>query len=174
MEVLAPDETLPDRFERTARSHNFRPALASETWQPTYGELNGASDHWAQAVAALGGDQGDRVAILMRHDPSQVSAVLAVLKAGRIVVVLNATDASSRLRLTVADAAPTLLVTDTSNLQLGHEVAQGLCACACCDDFTAAGAHVPAPCLDPEATSVPAVTYARVVVDCWHWRFTRT
>jgi amino acid adenylation domain-containing protein len=153
VEVLAPDETLLDRFERIARSHNFRPALASETWQPTYGELNAASDHWAQAVAALGGDQGDRVAILMRHDPSQVAAVLAVLKAGRIVVVLNATDAPARLRLTVADAAPTLIITDASNLQLGHDIAQGLCACACCDDFTPAGAHVPAPCLDPEATA---------------------
>jgi amino acid adenylation domain-containing protein len=152
-EVLASDETLPDRFERIARAHNFRPALASESWQPTYGELKAASDLWAQAVAAHGGNQGDRVAILMRHDPRQVAAVLAVLKAGRIVVVLNATDAPARLRLTIADAAPALIITDASNTPLGHEIAQGLCACACCDDFKPAGADVPAPRLDPEATA---------------------
>src|SRR5271166_513518 len=79
MEVLAQDETLPDRFKRVARSHTSRAALASETRRPTYGELDAASDLWAQAIAARGGDPGDRVAILMRHDPHQVAVVLAVL-----------------------------------------------------------------------------------------------
>src|SRR5271166_27887 len=152
MEVLAQDETLPDRFKRVARSHTSRAALASETRRPTYGELDAASDLWAQAIAARGGDPGDRVAILMRHDPHQVAVVLAVLKAGRIVVVVNPTDAPARLRLTVEDAAPTLIIADAAHMQLAHEIAQGR-ACACCEDLTLTSVNGSAPRLDPEATA---------------------
>jgi len=43
----------------------------------------------AHAILARGGSPGDRVAILMEHDAPAVAAVVAVMKAGRIVVVLN-------------------------------------------------------------------------------------
>jgi non-ribosomal peptide synthetase component F len=152
LEVLTHDETLPDRFKRAAQSNACRAAVASETSRSTYGELDAASDVWAQAIVGRGGNPGDRVVILMRHDPHQVAAVLAVLKAGRIVVVVNPTDASSRLRLTVEDAAPKLIIADAAHMQLAHEIAQG-CACVRCDDLNLACIDGSTLHLDPEATA---------------------
>src|SRR2546422_7232377 len=74
-EVPELGETLPDRFARIAQLHGSQTALASDNWRPTYVELAADSDLGAQALAALGGEAGDRVAILMRHDVYQVAAL---------------------------------------------------------------------------------------------------
>jgi amino acid adenylation domain-containing protein len=106
------DETLPVRFERMAATHPSRIALGSSGWQPTYAELNAAANRLAHALLGRGGKQGDRVAILMRHDTPVIAAMLAALKAGRIVVVLNASDPVARLMELVEEAQAQLVVTD--------------------------------------------------------------
>ena len=150
-EFPAPDETLPSRFRLVARRFNTKAALASSTWQPSYGELDASSDGRSLAVAARGVMPGDRVAILMRHDLPQVDAVLAVLKAGGIVVVLNPTDPPARLQLTLEDAAASLVIADATHQSLASEVA-GPCACVSYDNLAAAAA-VTLPRLDAEATA---------------------
>ena len=70
-----------------------------------------------------GGARGDRIAVLMRHDTPLIAAVLAVLKGGRTVVVLNPTDPPARLGQVLDDAAPVLIVTDAANRQLAEHVA---------------------------------------------------
>jgi amino acid adenylation domain-containing protein len=141
LEVPIPGETLPDRFARIVQIYGSREALASDTWRPTYGELESGSDRWAQNLGALGGEVRDRVAILMRHDLHQVTALLSSLKAGRIIVVLNPTDSIERLRMAIDDAAPSLILADASNLKLAQEIAQDSSACVCWDHVTATSAR---------------------------------
>jgi len=150
-ECPAPDETLPSRFKQVARRFDTKAALASSTWQPSYGELDASSDRRSMAVVARGIVPGDRIAILMRHDSPQIDAVLAALKAGGIVVVLNPTDPAARLRLTLEDAAASLLIADATHRSLASKVA-GPCACVGYDDLAAAAAG-PLPRFDADTTA---------------------
>jgi len=152
-EVPERGETLPERFTRVAQLHGSRPALGSQAWSPTYHELLNASQLRAQAIGTLGGEPGDRVAILMRHDVYQAAALLAVLKAGRVIVVLNLTDAVARLRMAIEDAAPSLIIADAANLQLAQTIAEGLCTCSCWDDFAGGSVVAAMPRLECEATA---------------------
>jgi amino acid adenylation domain-containing protein len=108
-------DSIVTRFESIARRFPGRVALASDAWQSTYSELNNTADRWAQDFTALGGLPGDRAVVLMRHDAPIIAAVLAVLKAGRIVVVLNPTDPLARLRQSLEHCDPSLIVTDSAN-----------------------------------------------------------
>jgi amino acid adenylation domain-containing protein len=107
-----------------AALHASRKAIGSGPWQPTYGELNAASNRLARAVLAGGGVAGDRVVLLLRQDGPLPAAMLAVLKAGRTLVVLNPSDPPARLRQVLADAQPSALVTDAANHALAQEIAQ--------------------------------------------------
>ena len=115
--------SLPARFERQAILYPSRTALGSGVWQPTYEELNAAANRLAWCLLSHGGARGDRIAVLMRHDTPLIAAVLAVLKGGRTVVVLNPTDPPARLGQVLDDAAPVLIVTDAANRQLAEHVA---------------------------------------------------
>lgn len=152
LDIPRPGETLPDRFARIVEAHRSRPALASENLNLTYGELDSIADHLAHALVARGGQPGDRVALLMRHDTPQIAAMLAVLKAGRIVVVLNPTDTAARLRLVLEDVEPALVLADQENAVLANEIAQDFCATASYDGLALERASRPKPAIDPEAT----------------------
>ena len=132
---IRPDESLPDRFAHIVQARGSRQALASEAWNPTYQDLNAAADSLACALHNRPGNVGDRIAILMQHDARQVAAMVAVLKAGRTVVVLNPSDAAARLRLILDDAAPALVLTDSTNAALADEISRNFCASEAFDDL---------------------------------------
>jgi amino acid adenylation domain-containing protein len=111
-------EALGAAFARVAAVHGPRPALASGAWQPTYRELDEASNRLAHALIARGGAPGERVAILMRHAGPQIAATLAALKAGCITVVLNGGDPFERIRDAVDHAGAVLVVADAAHRDL--------------------------------------------------------
>jgi amino acid adenylation domain-containing protein len=118
------EQTICARFEQVAVLHAARTALGSGAWQPTYAELNAAANRSAHVTIAAGGAPGDRVALLLRHDTPLIASILAVLKAGRIVVVLNPSDPPARLKQIVDDAEPGLILTDETNRELAREIAK--------------------------------------------------
>ena len=122
------ETSLAECFERVAELHRGRKAIASGKWLPTFAELNFAANHLAHALIASGGTPGDRVAIIMNQDGPLVAAVLAVHKAGRVVVVLDPSDPSARMNHMVADAEPALLLTDLENAEHAGQVAHRHCA----------------------------------------------
>jgi len=157
-EVPVSGETLVDRLRRIVERRGSDIALCSDLpgakpRKLTYSQLAAGIDLWSRTIAAQDGAAGDRVAILMRHDVAQAAALLSVLKAGRIVVVLNPTDPQARLRATVEDAAPGLIIADHTNLQLADAVAQGICPCLGWDRIEAGSPLAPTPPLNAEATA---------------------
>src|SRR5262249_40933152 len=108
------EESLPAHFARLAQAHNSRTALVSDAWHPTYRELNQTANRLAHTLLDRGGATGDRFAILMRHDTPLIAAMLAVLKAGRIVVILNPSDPTGRLMHVMRDAEPVSILADTA------------------------------------------------------------
>jgi amino acid adenylation domain-containing protein len=121
--LLAAETSISVRFRQIAESHPARTALAGETWQPTYAELDSATDQLADVLMACGKSE-DRVALLMRQDAPLIAAALAILKTGKIVVVLNPTDPPARLKQIFADADPVLIVTDLANENLARQIAE--------------------------------------------------
>jgi acyl-CoA synthetase (AMP-forming)/AMP-acid ligase II len=63
----------------------------------------------------------------MGHGAPEIAAFLAVLKAGRIAVVLNPGDPPSRLVQLLQDSEAGSIVTDEDHLKLAGEVAGGTC-----------------------------------------------
>jgi non-ribosomal peptide synthetase component F len=151
-------QTLTACFEQVALSYAARPALVSDSWQPTYDEFNATANRVAHALMARGGKPGDRVAILMNHDAAVVGAAHAALKAARIGVVLNVSEPVERLRGLVADAEPTALVTDSTHIGVARALGRRDCAIV---DFADAAKHERSlnPGLDARADDIAFLVY---------------
>jgi len=143
------ETTIPARFGEMARVYPLRTALGGSAWQPTYAELNSTANRLAHAISSRHGKPGDRVALLMRHDSPLMAAALAVLKAGRIVVVLNPTDPPVHLKQILDDAQARVVVADSPNLELAEQIAQKERGCLCFEN------EILGPELSPEATIAP-------------------
>lgn len=143
------EQSLPARFAQVTAEHGARIALDAGAWRPSYDELNRRANRLAHALLARGGRPGDRVALLMRHDAPLVAGVLAVLKAGRTVVVLNPGDPPARLRQVLEDAEPALLVADAEHRAAAAECAPPACAVVGFDEPAVGPEH------DPEVSIAP-------------------
>ena len=133
------EESLPACFNRVVAMHGSRIALAAGRWSPTYRELNCTANRLAHGLLGQREAAGGRVAILMRHDTPLIAAMLGVLKARRVVLVLNPTDPPARLRQLLEDAAPDAILFDESNHQLSAEIGSGKIATICFEDMATRG-----------------------------------
>ncbi len=125
------EPSIPERFAQIVSQHSQRRAIGTGSWQPTYAELNASANRWAHALVSTGGEVGDRVALLMQQDGPLVAAMLAVLKAGRVMVVLSPSDPPARLLQIVEDAGPTVIFTDLENRELTAQIAGTLRSILC-------------------------------------------
>ncbi|HEX8430060.1 MAG TPA: amino acid adenylation domain-containing protein, partial [Longimicrobium sp.] len=98
-------------FEAQAERTPNAPALVFGSDTLTYAELNGRASQLAHHLRELGVTPGARVAICIEHSPEMVVALLAVLKAGGAYVPLDPSHPADRLRDTLDDSAPTVLLT---------------------------------------------------------------
>jgi amino acid adenylation domain-containing protein len=115
--------SMPACFERAARLYPDRIAVHCRLGAITYAELNHAADRLARRIIASGRLLGDRVAILMPQDRRSFIAMLAALKAGCVVVVLNGQDPPARIAQLLDDAEPTLILTIDQRLAQAKEIA---------------------------------------------------
>lgn len=135
------EQSIPARFAELVTQQPDRLAIAAGGWQPTYAELEVATNRFANLLLSRGGKPGDRIAILMKHDAPLLAAVLSILKAGRVVVVLNASDPVTRLSQVVDDADPFLVVADAEHRQIATEVGGDQRPVVLWDDHRNGAAH---------------------------------
>ena len=121
------NDTLPSRFARLAATHAFRTAIGCGIWRPTYLELDETANCVAQGLLRREGAAGDRVALLMRHDAPLIAGMLAILKAAKIVVVLNPTDPATRLRHLLKDSEARVILADSENQEMAGYIAAETC-----------------------------------------------
>jgi amino acid adenylation domain-containing protein len=145
------EQSIPGRLSQMAAEHPSRMALFSSTWQATYGELDAAANGLAQILLSRGGGPGDRVALLMRHDTPQIAAAVAVLKAGRVLVVLNPSDPPARLRQVLDDSEPGVIVTDAVNRALAEQLARQSCGVVCFEERSPGPGDEPRILIEPGA-----------------------
>ncbi|MFD5746082.1 amino acid adenylation domain-containing protein [Streptomyces sp. NPDC127033] len=106
-----PAHTLVDLFERQAGVRGDATAVVHDGASLSYRQLAERSDEVARRIAGRGVLPGRFVAIALPRSLDLVVAVLGVLKAGAAYVPLNPAYPAERLRATLADAAPALLIT---------------------------------------------------------------
>ncbi|MGW4464054.1 non-ribosomal peptide synthetase [Micromonospora sp. NPDC004704] len=112
--------TLPELFAARAAAAPDDPAVISGDLTWTYGQLSAAVDRLAARLRGYGVRPGDRVAVLVRRTPALPVALLGVLRAGAAYVPLDPDHPTARLDAILADAAPTILVTDQPSTGLSH------------------------------------------------------
>jgi amino acid adenylation domain-containing protein len=117
--VADTEQSIPERFAEQARQRPDALALTGSAWRPTFAELDAAANRQAAELLERG-DAGGRVALLLDLDAPVIAAALAVLKAGKTVVALNASDPPARLERIRRDAAPELVLADARHRDLAE------------------------------------------------------
>lgn len=128
------EQSIPDRFAQQVKIDPDRTVLISQSCQLTYRELDRAANGVANAFLNLSQTRDERVIVLARHDSPLLAGVLGVLKAGKIVVVLNPSDPVSRLRELAAHSEASFYLADAEYLSLAQQIASQSQIVVCLDD----------------------------------------
>ncbi|MEQ1974761.1 non-ribosomal peptide synthase/polyketide synthase [Xenorhabdus sp. SGI240] len=108
------DALIHQLFEAQVAQHPASIAVVYEDQTLSYGELNRRANQLAHHLLALGVQPDDRVAICVERSPEMVVGLLGTLKAGGAYVPLDPAYPPERLAYMLDDAAPVVLLTQTS------------------------------------------------------------
>ncbi len=116
--VRAAATSLPERFAACVAQVGERPALAWDgpdgPEQLTYADLGARSHRLARELVDLGCGPGDTVAVLVPRSAEAVVTVLGVLGSGAAYVPVDPAYPAARVRETLADVGPRVVVTTTA------------------------------------------------------------
>ncbi|MEV0321981.1 amino acid adenylation domain-containing protein [Streptomyces sp. NPDC050658] len=107
-----PETTVAQSFARQAAQSPDAVAVVFGDVSLTYAELDARANRLARVLAARGVRQESVVGLALPRSEEYVVAVLAVLKAGGTYLPVDPDYPAERLAFMLADAAPTVLVTD--------------------------------------------------------------
>lgn len=103
------------RYERfltgNARLHGGKTALVVGEKRLTYAELDELSDRLAAGLASAGVRRGDRVLVFMDNCWEAAVSIFAVLKAGAIFAVINASTKADKFAYILANCTPSAILT---------------------------------------------------------------
>jgi malonyl-CoA/methylmalonyl-CoA synthetase len=105
---------LYQRFEEVFHAHAERTAIISADGAErlSFGDLARGAARYANALAALGVESGDRVTVQVEKSIANVLLYLAVMKAGAVYQPLNTAYTAAEVSYFVEDAQPKLIVCD--------------------------------------------------------------
>jgi len=92
---------------------DFRGHVREVRW----GELQDASNRFANVLRAHGVEVGDRVAFVLPPTPETAAAFLGVWKAGAILLSMSVLYGDAGIRHRLEDSEPRVLVTDSANVE---------------------------------------------------------
>jgi long-chain acyl-CoA synthetase len=105
-----PDLTLGGVLEDSARMFPDHTALLFFGKKITYAELDRLANRFAHALAGLGVNKGDRVALMLPNIPQMVIAYYGTLRAGAVGVATNPLYHSHELEVQLMDSGASVLV----------------------------------------------------------------
>ncbi len=116
--------TLGALFQAVHARHPQRIALSFEGNSMTYAEFDAAAGRVAAGLVAQGVTPGALVAICLERNFSMVVAMLGVIKAGAAYLPLDPRYPLQRLRETVADASPAVVIVEPESALPGLRMQQ--------------------------------------------------
>ena len=136
-------------LRRAARLRSSGPAVVDGAQRWTYPELLDRVQRYAGGLAAAGVERGGRVAVLGNNGAGYLAAYFGVPAYGRVLVPLNARLADAELAAVLADADPTLVVSDHASARRAAFLAEAAgMRCATLEELEHAD---PIPPAEPEA-----------------------
>ena len=117
-EVPLPAATIPVLIEAQVERTPDAIALASGHDHVTYAELNARANQLAHRLISCGIGPEQSVGVVAEHSPACPIALLGVWKAGAAYLPIEPSYPAERLRTILADAAPVLIVGDSTPLEL--------------------------------------------------------
>ena len=118
-----PEVAIHDLFRRIASLEPSRIALVDHDRTWTYGEVDAASDYWAQRMLALGAGHGSKIALLLERSADLILGMLSALKVGGCYVPLDPEYPVSRIENLLEQTGANLVVTH-SRLQERLQIAK--------------------------------------------------
>jgi len=109
--------TLTGAIERQLHARGSAVAVSWVGEESSYAELERRSDSAADGLQRRGVRPGDRVAVGLPNSPDLVAGVVAVLRAGAVLVPLSPAYTVGEAMHIVSDAAPTLVITHALQAQ---------------------------------------------------------
>ena len=103
------------RFEEQVRRYPDRLAVKTSSHAWTHAELNRAANRVAHALLAVDPSSRTPVVLLLDQGAPLIAALLGVLKAGKIVVMLDPAHPAPRLAQFFEEVEPTAVVTQASH-----------------------------------------------------------
>jgi long-chain acyl-CoA synthetase len=103
-------EHFVDALRTTSARYADQPAACYFDTTITWSELDARSDALAAALAGLGVERGDRVAVYLQNVPAYLVAVAAAWKCGAAVVPVNPMNRERELTLQLEDSGAVVLV----------------------------------------------------------------
>ncbi len=122
------DQAIPEIFEKQVSEYSDRLAIRTGATQLTYETLNKTSNRVARAVLKQDGAGEQPAALLFEQGAPLITALVGVLKSGRICVPLDPSFPREKLGAVLKDSRPRLIVTASKQLSLARELVQnGAC-----------------------------------------------
>jgi amino acid adenylation domain-containing protein len=129
------EQSIPDRFEEQVRRYPDRLAVKSSSYALTYDELNRAANRVACFILGQRGIGEEPIALLFEHSAPVITAILGVLKAGKIYVPLDPSLPRSRATYILKDLQSGLMITNNRNVSLSKELANNELQCISIDEL---------------------------------------
>jgi len=98
------------RCDKRAGKPDFPRNPAGVSW--TYAGVAALSARYASALAELGLEAGDRVAVQVEKSPEALMLYLGAIRAGAVFLPLNPAYTNAELDYFLGDAEPTILICD--------------------------------------------------------------
>lgn len=118
------EQSIHRLFETRVRQFPDNVAVKTPSSSLTYAELNGAANRIAQLIMERLGDGTAQVGLLLSNGPLMLSAILGVLKAGKVYVPLDPHFPEKRLAFMIDDAEISILLTESTYLEFAKTLAE--------------------------------------------------
>jgi len=135
------EQSIPERFEKIVKRYPDRIAIKEAGQAVTYAELNQRANRLAHAILDRRGERNLPVAILMEHGTSNLVAIVAALKAGKIYIPLDPSYPMERLQYMLCDSQAELIVAHRGTLSLARQMGSGDVAVMNVDEVGAGFGH---------------------------------
>jgi fatty-acyl-CoA synthase len=118
--------TLAGWLDDRVQLHGDRPLVLTDDCELSYRDVADRSRCFADGLATLGVQPGDRVGMIMANYPEFVPVKFAIARTGAIAVPLNYLYRGDELRCVLADAECRVVITMTGFAGLDYQAAVGL------------------------------------------------
>lgn len=119
------NETIASTFASIVHKYGRSVALSTPTATVTYSALDQVATNIAESVRWLDNPE-KRVYLLFQHDAPMIYGLIGALKAGCAYIPLDPSHPAARLRFILEDSQGTVLLTNTSNLDLANHLSAGM------------------------------------------------